>query len=194
MLIKLEVLEAIKRGDISLQFRRWRRRSVKPGGTLKTRVGVLSIGAITPIHAADVSAGDAQRAGFDDVPDFLKWLDTMKTGDLDRIEVSYLGEDPLVALREKTDLSGAELDNIAEKLDAMDKVKNGTPWTAQAMNLIAQYPGRLAEELAREMHLEKQVFKIRIQKLKALGLAHSLEVGYQLSPRGEKVHTHRRAK
>lgn len=91
MLIKLEVLEAIKRGDITLQFRRWRRRSVKPGGTLKTKVGILQIGEITPIKAEDVTEADAQRAGFLDVPDFLAWLDTMKPGDLDRIEVSYLG-------------------------------------------------------------------------------------------------------
>ncbi len=94
MLIKLEVLEAIKRGDITLQFRRWRRRTVKAGGTLKTKVGLLSIGDITPIAATDVTEADAQRAGFADVADFLKWLDTMKPGELDRIEVSYLGPDP----------------------------------------------------------------------------------------------------
>lgn len=91
MLIKLEILEAIKRGDITLQFRRWRRRSVKAGGTLKTKVGILQIGDITPIDAADVCEADAQRAGFKDVPDFLAWLETMKPGELDRIEVSYLG-------------------------------------------------------------------------------------------------------
>lgn len=91
MLIKLEVLEKIKSGEITLQFRRWKRRSVKPGGTLKTRVGILQIGDITPIAAKDVGEEDAQRAGFADVPDFLKWLDTMKPGELDRIEVSYLG-------------------------------------------------------------------------------------------------------
>ena len=38
MLIKLEVLEKIKSGEITLQFRRWRRRTVKAGGTLKTKV------------------------------------------------------------------------------------------------------------------------------------------------------------
>ena len=92
MLIKREILEKIKSGDITLQFRRWRRRSVKAGGTLKTRVGVLAIGEITPIAAGDVSEADAQQAGFRDVPDFLAWLDTMKPGELDRIEVSYLGE------------------------------------------------------------------------------------------------------
>lgn len=92
MLIKLEVLEKIRSGEITLQFRRWRRRTVKAGGTLKTKIGVLQIGAITPIAAEDVTEADAKRAGFRDVSDFLKWLDTMKPGELDRIEVSYKGE------------------------------------------------------------------------------------------------------
>ncbi|UYQ73812.1 hypothetical protein OF122_08655 [Pelagibacterium flavum] len=92
MLIKLEVLEKIKAGEITLQFRRWRRRTVKPGGTLKTKVGVLQIGTITPIRAEDVTDADARRAGFRDVAEFLKWLDTMKPGELDRIEVGYKGE------------------------------------------------------------------------------------------------------
>lgn len=92
MLIKLEVLEKIKAGEITLQFRRWRRRTVKAGGTLKTKVGVLQIGEITPIKAEEVTEADARRAGFNDVTDFLAWLDTMKPGELDRIEVSYKGE------------------------------------------------------------------------------------------------------
>jgi hypothetical protein len=53
---------------------------------------VLQIGEITPISTADVTEADARRAGFRDVPDFLKWLDTMKPGELDRIEVSYKAE------------------------------------------------------------------------------------------------------
>jgi len=92
MLIKLDVLEKIKSGEITLQFRRWRRRSVKPGGTLKTKVGYLQIGEITPISADDVTDADAARAGLGDRAGFLAWLETMKPGELDRIEVSYLGE------------------------------------------------------------------------------------------------------
>ena len=92
MLIKREVLEAIKAGEIDLQFRRWRRRTVRPGGTLKTRVGILQIGAITPVSADEVTDEDARRAGLGDRKGFLKWLDTMKPGELDRIEVGYLGE------------------------------------------------------------------------------------------------------
>lgn len=93
MLLKLEVLEAIKRGEVTLQFRRWTRPSVKPGGTLKTKVGLLRIGRIDDMSPDAVSEEDARKAGFKDVVAFQKWLGTMKEGPLfQRIEVSYLGD------------------------------------------------------------------------------------------------------
>ena len=90
MLLKLELLEAIKAGKVDLVFRRWSRPSVKAGGTLKTRLGLLQIGDITDMDPDDVTEADAQRAGFRDVADFRKWLDTMKPGHLfQRIEVGF---------------------------------------------------------------------------------------------------------
>ena len=95
MLLKLEVLEAIKRGEVTLQFRRWSRPTVKPGGTLKTKVGLLQIGRVDEMSPDDVTEADAKDAGFTDVPAFRKWLTTMKEGPIfQRIEVSYLGETP----------------------------------------------------------------------------------------------------
>ena len=95
MLIKLAVLEAIKRGEIDLQFRRWTRPSVKAGGTLKTKVGLLRIGRIDEMRPEEVSESEARRAGFGDVAEFRRWLGTMKEGPLfHRIEISYLGEVP----------------------------------------------------------------------------------------------------
>ena len=93
MLIRAEVLEAIRRGDITLQFRRWTRPSVKAGGTLRTKVGLLRIGRMDEMDPADVTAADARRAGFRDRADFDAWLAGMKQGPLfHRIEVSYAGE------------------------------------------------------------------------------------------------------
>lgn len=93
MLIKREILDAIKRGEIDLQFRRWTRPSVKAGGTLKTKVGLLQIGRIDEMRPGEVSEEDARRAGFENLTAFRRWLDTMKQGPLfHRIEVSYLGE------------------------------------------------------------------------------------------------------
>lgn len=74
-------------------FRRWSRPSVKAGGTLKTKVGLLQIGAVTDMDPDEVSEADARRAGFADLVAFRKWLDTMKPGHLfQRIEVSFLGD------------------------------------------------------------------------------------------------------
>lgn len=193
MLIKQDVLRRIRSGEITLQFRRWKRRTVKSGGTVKTSVGVLAIGAITPVDADAVTDAEARRAGFADAADFLDWLDTMKPGDLDRIEVSFQGEDPRARLREDDDLSEEELDAIVAKLDSFDARADTGPWTETAMRLIERYPGRPAEQLAREAGQEKLPFKSRIRKLKTLGLTESLEIGYLISPRGRKVLEHRHA-
>lgn len=90
MLLKLDLLNQIKAGEVDLVFRRWSRPSVKAGGTLKTKLGVMAIGAIDDMDPADVTEADAKRAGFKDVADFRKWLDTMKPGHLfQRIEVRF---------------------------------------------------------------------------------------------------------
>ncbi|GLQ09092.1 hypothetical protein GCM10007913_10240 [Devosia yakushimensis] len=93
MLLKRELLEEIRAGKVDLIFRRWSKPTVKAGGTLKTKVGLLAIKAMDDMDPADVTEAEVRRAGFKDVADFRKWLDTMKPGHLfQRIEVGYLGE------------------------------------------------------------------------------------------------------
>ncbi|MBJ3784032.1 hypothetical protein [Devosia sediminis] len=93
MLLKRDLLERIKASEVDLIFRRWNRPTVKPGGTLKTKVGLLAIKAVTDTTPDTVTDDEARRAGFADVADFRRWLDTMKEGSLfQRIEVGYVGE------------------------------------------------------------------------------------------------------
>lgn len=93
MLLKRDLLEDIKAGKVDLIFRRWNRPTVKAGGTLKTKVGLLAIKAITDMSADDVTEAEARRAGFADVAAFRRWLHTMKEGSLfQKIEVGYIGE------------------------------------------------------------------------------------------------------
>lgn len=93
MLLKRELLEQIKAGEVDLVFRRWSKPTVRAGGTLKTKVGTLAIKAIDDMSPDDVSEAEAQRAGFKDVAEFRQWLDTMKPGHLfQRITIGYLGE------------------------------------------------------------------------------------------------------
>lgn len=93
MLLKRDLLEEIKAGKIDVIFRRWNRPTVKAGGTLKTKVGLLAIKAVTDMSPDDVTDAEAQCAGFKDVADFRRWLDTMKEGSLfQKIEVGYIGD------------------------------------------------------------------------------------------------------
>ncbi len=68
----------------------------------------------------------------------------------------------------------------------------GEDFVSGNKRFIATRPAVAAAELAAETGLEKPVFKSRIRRLKELGLTESLETGYRLSPRGERVHSFRR--
>ncbi len=66
----------------------------------------------------------------------------------------------------------------------MDARSPTGPWTREALDLIERYPAVVSTELAKKIGMERFAFKAQVRKLKRLGLTHSLEVGYQLSPRG----------
>jgi hypothetical protein len=114
-------------------------------------------------------------------------LDRRGRGEIHRIELRYAGADPRVALRSRADLTDAELEEIAQRLDRMDGASRHGPWTKATLELIARRPEVRAEELAAEMGREKLPFKRDVRKLKELGLTESLNPGYRLSPRGKAV-------
>src|SRR5690606_10945264 len=100
MLIRQEVLDGVRAGTISLAFRRWRRPTVRTGGTLLTGAGQLSIGSVAPITASDITEADAKLAGYPDRAALLADLDSRPEGEIYRIELLGLRPDPRVALRE----------------------------------------------------------------------------------------------
>lgn len=70
----------------------------------------------------------------------------------------------------------------------MDASSTAGPWTLTTLRLIRDHPGVRAAHLAASVHArESPKFKIDVRKLKELGLTESLEVGYQLLPRGRVV-------
>ena len=100
--------------------------------------------------------------------------------------MSFGGEDPRIALREEDDLTDDELAALRTKVDAMD-ARAETPWAWATLELIRDHPAVLAADLGARLGLERDVFKPRVRRLKALGLTESLRIGYRLSPRGERV-------
>jgi hypothetical protein len=181
MLFNLSALDGIAAGEIDLAFRRWKRPTVKAGGTLRTRAGVLAIEAVEPTSVRAVTAGDARRAGFPSRAELLMSL--RPEGRLYRIEFRRIGDDPRVALRESTEITEPERARLDARLDRMDQAR-GEPWTRRVLELIAERPETLAADLAASLGREKVPFKRDVRKLKELGLTESLPVGYRLSPRG----------
>jgi hypothetical protein len=183
MLLRRADLDRIRDGEIDLAFRRWKRPTVKTGGTLNTAVGVLAIDAVDVVAPSEISDADAVRAGFASRDALLEQL-APRTGDLHRIRLHWSGEDPRKQLRQRADLSHAERAEIRARLERFDTSSKRGPWTAASLCLIRDYPATLAATLAETEGWEKAWFKTNIRKLKLLGLTESLEVGYRLSPRG----------
>jgi hypothetical protein len=185
MIIREGVLKAIRDGSITLAFRRWRRPSVRSGGSLLTSIGKLQIRDVTPIDVAAISVGDARKAGYSTREELLAELDSRSEGTIYRIELGPVSADPRVALRESRP-DEKDLLELKERLRRLD-ARAGAPWTGRVLELIETYPAVRAADLCMRAGQERLTFKVNVRKLKALGLTQSLEVGYRLSPRGSAL-------
>ena len=190
MLIRVRDLQLIAVGRIPVVFRRWTRPTVKSGGTLRTTVGVLSIEFVEPIVEAELSASDANAAGFSDVDAVRVSLSNRTEGPLFRIRLHLQGADPRTALRNATAMSSREVGLLQAKLDRMDRSFRYGAWTLKILEAVRNDPGRRAADLALRLSLKKEWLKVSIRKLKELGLTESLDVGYRISPRGAAFLSH----
>ena len=184
MIFRQKFLDGIRDGTVTLAFRRWRRPSVRAGGTLLTAAGQLEIVSVDELAMTRISDADARRAGYSSREDLLTELRVRDEGKVYRIELGGLRADPRVALRASASLSEKDRDDIARRLGRLDERSSHGPWTRQTLDLIRSRPGVRAGDLCRLVGLEMHPFKTNVRKLKTLGLTESLEVGYRLSPRG----------
>jgi hypothetical protein len=183
MLLDNPTLQGIVEGRIRVVFRTWRKPTVRAGGTLRTRSGLLAIEAVDAIAVTDITARDVKQAGFRSLQEVERSLDG-RVGTLYRIRVRHAGEDPRIALRAQVLDDSARL-AMQQRLTRMDAASSDGAWTRQYLELIAARPAQRAPELAELMGLETKPFKQRVRRLKELGLTESLKVGYRLSARGE---------
>lgn len=188
MLLRNELIDQIITGKVTVLFRRWRKATVKKGGTQMTRKGVLGIDAIDVVTEAKITEKDARAAGFTNKQALLDEIRTHdRDGEIYRIKLHFAGEDPRVALRESAELNADEMSELLGKLAKMDAASKRGPWTQRYLQMIMDQPQTHAIILARSVGLDNLTFKPQVRRLKALGLTESLRPGYRLSPRGEKV-------
>jgi len=183
MLLPRAALNEIQAGRIDRAFRRWKRPTVRAGGTLRTSIGLLAIDSVEPITDADVTEDDAARAGY---PSRAALFDVLPDRDeqLYRIRFRTGGVDPRAALRERTAITPEERADLRVRLARMDAHAPDGPWTRATLAVIAAAPATRAAELAESLGRERLPFKADVRKLKALGLTESLERGCRISPRG----------
>lgn len=186
MLIKRAVLDAIAAGDIEIVFRRWKRPTVKAGGTLRTAVGMLDIVDVSVVDEAAITDADARRAGFGSADELRSELGRRDDPDRRtyRVQVRPGGEDPREALRAASQLSDDDIAELDRRLDGLDARSPTGAWTRTTLQLLADHPHVRAVELAEMVGRERAPFKADVAKLKRLGLTISHSPGYELSPRG----------
>jgi hypothetical protein len=175
LLFNHQVWAGLADGTVTVAFRRWKRPSVKAGGTLQSPGGLLAIDEIAPITLDDVNDADARAAGYADRDSLLAGL--RPDGQLYRVRFHRVGDDPRIELRQRTDFDDAELSELM-------RVVARLPWAGPILRLIADNPGVVSTDLAPQVRLDRARFKQRVRRLKALGLTESLDIGYRLSPRG----------
>jgi hypothetical protein len=171
MLFKASQLSGIADGSIDLTFRRWPAPRVRAGSQQRTAIGVIAFDAVDRVD--DLSDDEARRAGWASRDAVFKQF-ARRDGDLYRIELHLAGPDPRAILRE-----------TAPDAALHARVERMGPWAIEYLRLIAANPGVRAPDLAAGLGMETKAFKLRVRRLKELGLTESLRVGYRLSPRGE---------
>ena len=189
--------EAIARGKLTEAFRHWKpnRPQAVVGATHRLApFGMIEITAVAEADPAKLTARNAKAAGFASrqalLEDIEKWGRKYAGNTLYRVVFRFVGAgepgavDSRAELASDDALSAEDVAAITAKLDRMDARSAAGPWTRETLRLIAEHPGRRAGDLADMAGRERLEFKRDVRKLKELGLTLSLEVGYELSPRG----------
>lgn len=179
--------DGVESGQITVAYRRWAEPRVVEGRIYRTNAGRIEIDSIRPVNPELINDNDpdvalADRQNAKDVRRRLRGDDAMPTF-LIRFHLVE-GPDPREELAAQSSLSDAEVADLRERLDHFDQLSNHGPWTEQTLRLIESTPATRAADLAASVGRETAPFKLDVRKLKNLGLTYSLEVGYQLTPRG----------
>lgn len=115
MLLKQKTLEGIAGGGITLAFRRWKRPTVKAGGSLRTVIGVLASDAVDLVDEPKNTKKDVQQAGYASREELLAELNARKDVKLYRIALHHAGADARHALRRQADLADDEINDLNDR-------------------------------------------------------------------------------
>ncbi|SDP31498.1 hypothetical protein SAMN04515671_3693 [Nakamurella panacisegetis] len=184
MLLPNLVVQGIVDGRVTHVYRRWDVPRARAGGRQLTKLGLIAIDAVEEVPSVEsITEADAIASGEQSVASLTRWLMKRPQDRIFKISLHYAGPDPRWELREQLP-DEAQLRKIDAALDRLDAAKPTGPWTRFILGWIRDNPAVVSKVLAARLERELQPMKTDIRKMKALGLTISLDVGYELSPRG----------
>ena len=177
-------------GAVRLTFRLWDKPHVKPGGRYRVHpIGVVEVDTVERVTLAEVSEADALAGGFTSRAELLAYMTPVAKQPLTpaspvfRVAFRHGGDGDRVPLALEADLSAEALAELTKRVARLEPTG---PWVRQVLTLIKKHPRVAASKLALRLGRETLPFKVDVRKLKKLGLTQSFEVGYEVSPRGER--------
>lgn len=186
MLFQKRFWEPIKRGEVTMTFRRWKRRQAVAGNRYRTAAGIIEVDSIDLVSESTISDPEARRAGHETAQALVADLRGTPGEPVYRIAFHYVDEpDPRRLLAADDNLGEDDVAAIGVRLARLDRASTHGPWTMAVLEVIKANPERRAGDLAALFDRPLQPFKTDVRKLKNLGLTVSFNPGYRLSPRGE---------
>jgi hypothetical protein len=201
MLFKERFGAGIVDGSITLTFRAWSRPQTRAGSRQRfgaydgTRdaAGFLEIDAVDLVTVESITNAQARRAGFASASALVEELRQRSrrrpagSSEVYRVAFRFVrAADERATLAANARLTSDEVATLRTRLTRMD-ARSERPWTLDVMRLIKRHPGVVSTRLAGDVGMPRGEFKMKVRKLKALGLTESLDVGYRVSPRGHAL-------
>ena len=184
MLFSASAWPGLADGSITVTFRAWTKPQAKVGGRYRVAGMLLEATAVGEVAVSKLTEDHAIAAGEADLTTLLKRLkQPAPDSSVWRVDLRYIGIDDRIERRAIDELTDDDIAALRSRLDRLDRVAS-TPWTRTTLRLIEKYPAVVSTELAALTGQERPDFKLNVRKLKEMGLTESLQVGYQLSPRG----------
>ena len=184
MLFSASAWPGLADGSITVTFRTWTKPQAKVGGRYRVAGMLLEATAVGEVAVSKLTEDHAIAAGETDLTTLLKRLrQPAPDSSVWRVDLRYIGIDDRIERRAIDELTDDDIAALRSRLDRLDRVAS-TPWTRTTLRLIEKYPAVVSTELAALTGQERPDFKLNVRKLKEMGLTESLQVGYQLSPRG----------
>jgi len=192
MLFQQKFHAGLRDGSITESYRAWSSPRVKVGGRYRFGTGgQIEVEEVERVRLGDITKRRARRAGFSDEAELRAFLSKSARKRLDSrssvycVRLHYAGAAPAAPATEPLAADGET--ELRERLAGIDRRSPHGAWTNATLKLIARHPGTPARVLAQQLDRETPPFKADVRKLKKLGLTLSLEVGYELSPRGHAL-------